>query len=63
MYEEKISQQLQNMPKVLVTMYQKTDAVILEKGIKNYDQRILLEALYSKLSADTVNEHALFNTY
>ena len=39
---------------------QKTDAVILEKGIKNYDQRIFLEALHSKLNTDTVNEHALF---
>ena len=41
---------------------QKSDTVILEKGIKNYDQRIFLEALHSKLNADTVNEHALFPT-
>ena len=41
---------------------QKSDAVILEKGIKNYDQRIFLEALHSKLNADTVYEHALFLT-
>ena len=34
---------------------QKSDAVILEKGIKNYDQRIFLEALHSKLNADTVD--------
>jgi hypothetical protein len=39
---------------------EKTDAVILEKGIKNYDQRIFLQALHSKLNADTVNEHASF---
>ena len=39
---------------------QKTGAVILERGIQSYDQRIFLEALHSKLNADTVNEHALF---
>ena len=30
---------------------QKSDVIILEKGIKNYDQRIFLEALHSKQDA------------
>jgi hypothetical protein len=38
----------------------KSDAVILEKGIKNYEQRIFLEALYSILSENTANEHTEF---
>jgi hypothetical protein len=38
----------------------KSDAVILEKGVTNYRQRIFLEALHSVINKDTVNEHAEF---
>ena len=38
----------------------KSDAVILEKGVKNYEQRIFLEALHSILSENTANEHTEF---
>ena len=38
----------------------KSDAVILEKRITNYTQRIFLEALHSVINKDTVNEHAEF---
>ena len=38
----------------------KTDVNILEKGIKNYDKRRLLEALHSVLDKNAVNEHIEF---
>ena len=40
----------------------KTNVTILEKDIKNHEQRLFLEAWHSIMNKDTVNEHIEFPT-